>query len=174
MGFPKHLIEHQGKTWIQRTVEILGDYASQIVLAGRGRIPPGIQNCVSIPDVPEVEGPMAGVLAAFRWAPAASWLVVACDMPMLSQSSVKWLLSTRTPGVWGTLPRLGSSRRELEPLLAHYDWRTRFLIERLALARNFSLASLAGHEKIISPRPPASLALAWRDINTPSELEEVG
>lgn len=116
---------------------------------------------------------MAGVLAALRWAPQVSWLVVACDLPQLSLPSLEWLISTRSPGVWATLPRLQGPDRPTEPLLAHYDYRTRPL-EDLAVDGDFSLSHLGSHPKVITPAPPAALEPAWQDVDTPAELEKVG
>ena len=163
MGCPKHLIQKNGKTWIQRTVELLEQTTSQVAIVGGES---EMANCVHLADVPDLRGPMAGVLAAMRWAPHISWLVVACDLPLLSVPSLEWLLSTRAPGVWATLPRLQGPGRRIEPLLAHYDYRSRQLVEDLAIEGNLSLSHLGSHEKAITP--------ARQDVDTPAELEQVG
>ncbi|MCH8819841.1 MAG: molybdopterin-guanine dinucleotide biosynthesis protein B [Acidobacteria bacterium] len=171
MGYPKHLIETNGKTWIQRTVEVLVPLTSQVVVAGGTS---EMSKAVHLADVPDVHGPMAGVLSAMRWAPHASWLVVACDLPLLSGPALEWLLSTRSPGVWATLPQFKGSGRRLESLLAHYDYRARQLIEDLATQDEFSLSQLGSHQKVITPDPPLALAPAWQDVDTPAQLEQVG
>ncbi len=171
MGYPKHLIQKNGKTWIQRTVELLEQTTSQVAIVGGES---EMANCVHLADVPDLRGPMAGVLAALRWAPHVSWLVVACDLPLLSLPSLEWLLSTRSPGVWATLPRLQEPGRHIESVLAHYDYRTRQLVEDLAIEGDFSLSHLESHEKVITPSPPPALEPAWQDVDTPAQLEQVG
>ena len=171
MGYPKHLIETRGKTWIQRTVEVLEPFTSQVVVAGGTS---ELSGAVHLPDAPDVGGPMAGVLSAMRWAPHVSWLVVACDLPLLSGPSLEWLLSTRSPGVWATLPQLTGEGRRIESLLAHYDWRARRLIEDLAAKDDFSLSHLGFHNQVSTPAPPEGLEPAWQDVDTPAELEQVG
>ena len=171
MGYPKHLIQTHGKTWIERTVEILEPLTSQIVVAGGTS---ELSKTVHLADVPDVGGPMAGVLSAMRWAPRTSWLVVACDLPLLSQPALAWLLSTRSPGVWATLPQFKGSGRRIESLLAHYDYRARPLIEELAAHEDFSLSHLGSQEKVITPAPPQALEPAWQDVDTPAELKQVG
>jgi len=104
-----------------------------------------------------------------RWAPWATWLVAACDMPNVSREALEWLLSTRLPGVWATIPRL-AGRRGVEPLLAHYDFRERAILEGLAAEGNFSPSRAADHPKALTPTPPAALRPAWQNVNTPTDL----
>jgi glutamate dehydrogenase (NADP+)/cyclic pyranopterin phosphate synthase/molybdopterin-guanine dinucleotide biosynthesis protein A len=174
MGHPKHMIQKNGRTWIERTVEMLDQLTSRVIVAGTGTLPESVRDCDRLVDVPSVRGPMAGLLAALRWAPRASWLVTACDLPLLSLPALEWLLSSRAPGVWATLPRLKGPEDGIEPLLAHYDFRSRLPLENLASEGEFSLSRLATHPKIIMPSPPSSLVTAWQDVNTPTELEQVG
>jgi len=169
MGTPKHLLRRAGTTWLERTVELLGQFCETVAIVGAGAVPDRLAGHVRLPDVPDAEGPMAGVLAAMRWAPRASWLMTACDLPDLSADALDWLLSSRAPGVWATLPRLEGARR-VEPLGAHYDFRARLLLEELAGRGNYRLSAIASHPKTISPIVPAGLAAAWRNINAPGDL----
>jgi len=132
-------------------------------------VPVSLSACPRLPDVPGVSGPMAGLLAAMRWAPHSSWLVTSCDLPSLSVEALRWLLSTREPGVWATLPQLLPGPH-LEPLLAHYDFRAHPLLEELATVGDHCPARIAGHAHVISPSPPPDLMRAWRNINTEAEL----
>ena len=174
MGHPKHMIQKSGRTWIEQTVEVLDQLTSRVIIAGTGTLPESVRDCDRLVDVPNVRGPMAGILAALRWAPHASWLVTACDLPLLSLPALEWLLSTRAPGVWATLPRLKGPEDGIEPLLAHYDFRARLPLESLASEGEFSLSRVGSHPKIIMPSPPSSLITAWQDVNTPAQLEQVG
>jgi molybdopterin-guanine dinucleotide biosynthesis protein A len=139
-------------------------------VVGEGTVPEFLDNLVRLTDAPDARGPMAGILAAMRWAPHASWLVVACDLPALSAKALDWLLATRAPGRWATLPRLEGSGR-VEPLLAHYDFRARALLEERAADGNFALQDLSQSRAVYAPSPPAGLAAAWRNVNTPADLE---
>jgi len=203
MGTPKHLLARGGRTWIEQTADLLRPMVERVAVVGAGQVPEGISDIIRLPDVPDAEGPMAGLVAAMRWAPRASWLVAACDLPNLSSGAIEWLLSTRAPGVWATLPRLpenagnvgrgaprlsggrcslsresrGAPRPTLpenagvEPLLAHYDFRAHGPLEALAAEKQFSLSALAGHPKVVSPEPPADMLSAWRNVNTPNDLD---
>ncbi len=174
MGHPKHMIRKNGRTWIERTVELLNQLTSRVIVAGTGTLPESVSDRDRLVDVPNVRGPMAGILAALRWSPRSSWLVTACDLPLLSLPALEWLLSTRAPGVWATLPQLKGPEDGIEPLLAHYDFRSLPLLENRAAEGDFSLARLGTHPKVIVPLPPSSLVPAWQDVNTPAELKHVG
>ncbi len=171
MGRPKHLIETGGRTWLERTMEVLGSKVERVVVLGVGDLPPGLTASERLPDAPGVDGPMAGLLAAMRWAPGSTWLMAACDLPEMGPVALEWLLDTRRPGVWATLPRL-SGRRTAEPLLAHYDLRGRLLLEELAAAGRFTPSRLAGHPKVLTPEPPQRLRGAWINVNTEDELRD--
>ena len=169
MGRPKHLLRRGGKTWLERTVAQFAGLAQRVAIVGDGALPRSMDGVIRLPDAPGLKGPLAGILAAMRWAPWATWLVAACDMPNVSQEALAWLLATRRPGVWATLPR-GPGRRGVEPLLAHYDFRAGELLEAIAAEGESAPSLLAGHPKALSPEPPAALRAAWQNVNTPEEL----
>jgi molybdopterin-guanine dinucleotide biosynthesis protein MobB len=169
MGSAKHLLRIEERTWLERTVERLHGAAAETVLLGRGEVPASLAGLRRLADVPEASGPMAGLLSAMRWAPRASWLIVACDLPQLSREAVDWLLGCRQPGRWAVLPRLAGGGH-LEPLLALYDFRARTLLERLAAAGCFRMADIARSASVATPAPPPGLAVAWTNVNCPGDL----
>lgn len=164
MGQPKHLIRQGDETWIERTVKILKPFVQDVVILGQADIPPTLNTLTHLPDVPGRRGPLAGMLSAMRWDPSSHWIFAGCDMPRISPEAVGWLLGTRQPGVWATLPRLGAGG-PVEPLLGYYDFRSRALLESCQ-----GPSELAGRPRIISPQIPDELANAWRNVNTPEEL----
>jgi len=169
MGTPKHLLRDGGRSWLARTAGLLRGSCRQVVVAGAGRMPPDAGDPVRLPDAPDARGPIAGLLAAMRWAPRACWLVAACDMPALTGEALRWLTSHRRVGVRAVLPRLGGAEH-IEPLLAFYDFRCRRHLEEMARAGDFKLNHLAGRRGVVSPTPPPELAGAWRNVNTPKDL----
>ena len=164
MGRPKHLIRMAGETWIERIARVLRSCTQDVFILGQVEVPPALQTVACLPDAPGRRGPLAGMLAAMRWDPFCSWVFVACDMPMVTPEAVGWLLSTRRPGVWATMPRLGPAER-VEPLLAHYDFRARRILEPCT-----GPAEIAGHPKVATLPVPAALAGAWANLNTPQDV----
>jgi len=169
MGSAKHLLKIGAQSWLERTVGQLEGAVAETVLLGRGEVPASLAGLRRLADVPDVSGPMAGILSAMRWARRGSWLIVACDMPQVSREAVDWLLSLRRRGVWAVMPRLGEGQ-PLEPLLAYYDFRSRPLLERLAASGCFRAAEIARSSKVVTPVPPAELAKAWTNVNRPEDL----
>ncbi len=171
MGCPKHLIkDRNGLTWVERTVSLLQEQTAQVVLAGRGDVPPSLAGEVRLHDIPTGQGPLAGILAAMRWNPDVNWIVAACDMPLLSRQGLSWLLSLRKPGIWASVPRQPRSNR-LEPLLAYYDAHSRLLFETLLGKGDFRIAEVCKHPKTDTPMLPSSLAKAWRNCNSPDDVD---
>jgi molybdopterin-guanine dinucleotide biosynthesis protein MobB len=169
MGQPKHLLRHNGKTWLEQAVEKLAPTVSQVVISGSGQIPGPLADLPRVPDAPGLAGPLAGILAVMRWQPAVSWLITACDLPDAQPDSLRWLLEQRKPGRRAVLPQLTEGGC-LEPLLAWYDFRCRPLLENLAASGSLRLNRLAEQAGVCALCPPAHLHGSWRNVNTPEEL----
>ena len=103
-------------------------------------------------DVPDVEGAMAGMLAATRWSPLTSWLFLPGQQPFPSEEVIVWLLNQRRPGVRAVIPVL--SRTDCpESVLAYYDLRSMHVLE------NLRSASLAGESRVIRPLIPECMLI---------------
>ena len=170
MGTAKHLLIENGKTWLEKKIELLKHVCHRVVIVGDGTVTEMFKEVVRLPDIPDIQGPMAGILSAMRWAPHVSWLVTACDLPNLSLEALEWLLSFRGPGIWAIIPHLKGSKG-IEPLLAHYDFRARVLLEKLAIQGIFRPGKIADNPKVVVESPPDHLAAAWVNINTKAELK---
>lgn len=168
MGKAKHLMETDGQTWLKKATDAVAPFVDNTVILGSGQIPDSHADVPVLPDIEDVNGPLAGMLSAMRWQPLASWIFVACDLPNITPEAIRWLLSTRKPGVWATIPQLKDSKG-YEPLLAHYDCRSHHL---LAAAK--CPADIATSPKVVTPPPPDDLVEAWANINTPADLERLG
>lgn len=170
MGHPKHLIgDDQGKTWLERTVGILRPMVDGLVVSGAGLLPPGLADIPRLLDIPRVSGPLAGVVAAMRWQPLVSWVVLACDMPRVSGEAVAWLLAERPLGCWGRVPKNAESGR-FEPLFAWYDFRAGHLFEEQLLVGNWRLGEAIAHPRLAHPIISGELAAAWANVNTLEQL----
>ncbi len=171
MGQPKHLIRGAtGQTWVEHTVELLEPYVDEIVLSGKGDVPESLSHIRRIADLPEVAGPLTGILAAMRWQSDCCWLLLACDMPNITKEALEWLLASRHPDSYGTVPRL-SAGGFVEPLLALYEPQARDYFEELASSGIFRISRVAKRSTIFTPVVPDHLAESWRNINTPEQLK---
>ena len=163
-GRPKHLVEEGGKTWIERVADSVGPHVDGLCVLGSGAVPDSLGSAPVLCDIHDSEGPLAGMLAAVRWRPLASWLFVPCDVPLLSADAVRWILDQRKPGTWAVLPRLPGAPAP-EPLLAHYDFRAAPLLERARQP-----VDLAAEAHVTTPAVPERLQASWTNINTAEEL----
>ena len=171
MGRPKQLVVHCGVTLSERAVEAIHGPVEKVVLAGSGPVPGSLEDLPRLPDSPGLAGPLAGLLTVMRWAPDATWVVVACDMPRVSSEAVAWLIAQRRPGVWAVMPSLRDGR--VEPLLAVYEPQARSLLEAQAARGQWGPRHMAANDRVICPAPPAKLIGAWKNVNTPEEMASV-
>jgi molybdopterin-guanine dinucleotide biosynthesis protein A len=65
-------------------------------------------------------GPMGAILSAFRQAPNCAWLVVACDLPLLDEAAIRFLVENRDPSAIATAYRSPESGFP-EPLVAIWE-----------------------------------------------------
>jgi molybdopterin-guanine dinucleotide biosynthesis protein A len=172
MGRPKQLLRTGGATFLERIVAAITPHVSRVVLLGSGSVPIACGDLERIPDAPGIAGPPAGVLAAMRWARGAAWLIVATDMPLVSSEAVAWLLEERAPGRWAILPRTVAT--SVEPLFALYEAQSRSLLERAAAAGTAGPAAIAGDARVHTPSVPPALRTAWRNVNDPRALRDLG
>ncbi len=163
-GKPKHLQVIGGKTWVERTIEIVRPYVDGIAILGAGEVPTSLRPLPVLCDIPGRRGPLAGMLAATRWMPLASWLFLPCDLPLLSDDAVRWLLDQRRPGSWAVLPQLTNAPSP-EPLLAYYDFRVFSHLE--SVRRPVDMAVI---DNVSVPVVPQELQKSWKNVNTEEDL----
>ncbi len=172
MGQSKTLLRFERTTFVERIVATLRGRVAQVALLGDGPIPPALAHVVRLPDVPDLAGPLAGMLAAMRWERRACWIFVACDLPMLHAEALDWLLAQRGPGRCVVMPKVAPDR--VEPLLAVYEPEALELLEDLVERGLRSPRHLAGQPAVHTPTPPEALRACWTNVNTPEELRRLG
>lgn len=178
MGRPKHLIEIDGQTLVERIVAAVRPHVSQVCLIGAGDTPSSLAALPRLADPPDFRGPLAGMTAAFAWSPTTAWLFVACDLPWINSSAVAWLLGQRSSNAIAIIPMghaagvtSGATRRRSmgEPLFAVYEPSAMTTLSVAAKAGNGPSALISGAD-VSTPLPPFELLPAWRDADTPADL----
>ena len=167
-GDPKQLLEIGGRSLLEIAVRALEPHVEQVVLLGAGAVPGPFRHLDRLPDAGGVEGPLAGLLSAFRWSPDATWCISACDMPLASADAMAWVLSERKPGRWAILPR--RSPVAVESLFAVYEPQARRLLETVAAGASHSIQQIQTEETVAGPQPPDHLLPAWTSVNTREEF----
>lgn len=106
----------------------------------------------------DIPGPLNGILSAFRQDPTAAWLIVACDMPLLTETSLKALVGGRDTAKPATA-FYDSNGQFPEPLLSIWE---------PAIAPIIQTALASGY---YAPRP--ILMLADCHLLTVSDVREL-
>ena len=171
MGRPKATLHFGERKLAEVAASALTASVEEIVLLGAGPVPDVLAGNRRLPDPPGLVGPLAGLLAALRWAPHATWVIAACDLPRVTPEAVAWLVAQRRPGCWAVLPRVGPG---LEPLLAVYEPGARPLLEDLVAAGRRAPRLIADHPSVATPEPPPEIIGCWYNANTPGELAGPG
>lgn len=168
MGTPKHLLIIGGRTMLDSLCEVLAPFVTDTALIGQAHLPDGASVVEQLTDAAGVPGPLGGLLAALRADRQRAWLIVACDMPLISPDALRWLIGQRSASRAAVLPRTADGR--VQPLLAVYEPSILPHVERLAASGRLAVRHLAEAGDVFTPQVPPELAAAWDNINTPEEL----
>lgn len=99
--------------------ELLARCCRQVFLSTR-RGQPAQPGLPEIHDVVENIGPMGGILSAFHAHPGQAWLVLACDLPFLTETTLRHLIARRDSSRLATAYRSAHDGKP-EPLCAIYE-----------------------------------------------------
>jgi molybdopterin-guanine dinucleotide biosynthesis protein A len=95
----KASLKYRGKTQLDRTVELANRHVANVFVSVRANqtLDPTRAQYPMIVDSVDGEGPIVGIRSALAAHPKAAWLVLACDLPFLSDSAIAALLQARDP-----------------------------------------------------------------------------
>lgn len=118
MGEEKRLIYYHGKTQEQYLFDLLTPHCSEIYVSINQN---QTTNLPHIRDVDlSIKSPIVGIFSAFQQNPNTAWLVVACDMPFISERTIEFLLQHRNPEKYATAFE-NPDEYFPEPLLTIYE-----------------------------------------------------
>jgi molybdenum cofactor guanylyltransferase len=167
----KAALEYRGRTQLDRTLELARRHVSQVFVSVRGAQTADAERArhALIVDSVAGEGPMVGIRSAFAAHPDAAWLVLACDLPFLSDAALEQLLIARDPAMSATAFRSAHDGLP-EPLCAIWEPKA---AEELAAhqaggsacPRKFMMRHAV---KLLEPEDRAALD----NVNTPEEYAE--
>lgn len=174
MGRDKAALQFDGRAQLARVFDLLAPLTARCFVSVRedqrndplrGAYP----QVVDLPDAPP--GPAGGITAAQRAHPAAAWLVVACDLPLLDAATLQHLIARRDPARAATAFR--SSYNGLpEPLCAIWEPATApMLVAALAAGRTCPRKFLLQTDTLLLDQPRED---SLDNVNTPAELAAVG
>jgi molybdopterin-guanine dinucleotide biosynthesis protein A len=114
-------------------------------------------------------GPVGGILSAFQRDPNAAWLVLACDLPFLTATTLRELVAGRQPSRLATAFRSPDNEFP-EPLITIFEPRAYpELLRFLSLGYSCPRKMLINSDVEVLPTPTAG---ELRNVNTPAQREE--
>lgn len=119
MGVDKGTLNYHGKSQVEHLFDILSALKLTTFLSVKKNIGLDFTNNI-IPDSIDIPGPLNGILSAMKAYPKISWLVIPCDLPMISESTVERLVKARYPAKLATT-YVSSITNLPEPLFAIWE-----------------------------------------------------
>lgn len=167
----KAALLYEGKSQLDRVFELAGRHLPQLFVSVRATQTgdPTRVNKPLIVDSVEGEGPLVGIRSAFAAHPGVAWLILACDLPFLTDAVLEQLLAERDPTAVATAFRSAHDGLP-EPLAAIWEPRAAAALTDYAAngghcPRKFLIRNAA---KLIEPSDRNALD----NINTPEEYTE--
>lgn len=118
MGEDKGLLKFYGKAQRTVAIELLEKQNLQTFLSVRSE--QEVQEQAVITDVFYDLGPFGAICSAFQKDPNSAWLVVATDLPFLTDQVIELLLKKRDPSKIATAIK-GKSKQFMEPLVTIWE-----------------------------------------------------
>jgi molybdopterin-guanine dinucleotide biosynthesis protein A len=165
----KGLIDYHGRAQREYAAGLLVRYCREVYLSCRPdqAAEPGGQFPL-LPDTFTGLGPKGGILSALRHQPDAAWLVVACDLPLLDEETLGFLVSHRDPSRVATA-FLDPGEKFPEPLVTIYEPRSYpVLLQMLGLGYSCPRKTLINSDVALLRAPNAK---ALTNVNEPAEYE---
>ena len=171
MGVDKGLINYHGKPQREYAVELLQSFCEQTFLSCRPeQLAEMGDDLPVLTDTISGLGPFGAILSAFREYPDHAWLVIACDLPLLDEATIKQLINSRDSSRFATA--FNSPVNEFpEPLIAIWEPRSysvlfQFLAQGYSCPRKVLINS---DVHLLDAGRPETLS----NVNRPEEKEEI-
>ena len=167
----KAALKIQGKTQLDRAFELLSRYLQRVFVSVRAdqTSDPTRAHLPLIVDSVEGAGPITGIRSALAAHPEVAWLVLACDLPFVSDAAIEELLRRRDPSALATAYKSAHDGLP-EPLCAIWEPAAApLLAEYQAAGGHCPRKFLIRHgAPLIDPPDPRALD----NVNTPEEYSQ--
>lgn len=175
MGRDKATLQLGGATALERVADAVSRVCSQVVIvSGRHSPQPAVGSKTEwVNDPPGMSGPLAGLASGLAAASHESTLVVACDMPFLSERLLDHLL-TLVEDCEAAVPVIGGTPQHLHAAYARSSLQSVGSLLRLGARSMRDLMPCLRVRYLDEERcrrlDPAGLS--WFNMNTPADYEE--
>jgi len=170
MQTDKSRLQYHGQTQRHHLYELLGNFCKRVFISCRqDQLNELSQQYNTIGDTFPNAGPLGAILSALEFNPNTAWLVVACDLPLLSDTTLQFLLEHRNPAKAATAFK-NTDKGFPEPLITIWEPRSYapalyFLKEGYHCPRK-----VLAHSEVELLKAPHPQELT--NVNTPKERQE--
>jgi molybdopterin-guanine dinucleotide biosynthesis protein A len=171
MGQDKALLPYRGQPLAAYLAEIVSRVADPVHLIGDPALCSGLGYPVFEDDIPGC-GPAGGVFTALCHSPAEWNLIVACDMPQITEQLLRALTQHAAQNTIGDCIVPVGPDGEPEPLCALYHQRCRPAFERAISEKRLRMRDLVAELRPELVRHPAA-ATCFANVNTPADWREM-
>lgn len=171
MGLDKGALNWHGKEQRYYTADLLKPFCDEVYISCRVEQQSDIdEKYANLPDTFTGLGPYGAILSAFREKPDSAWLVIACDLPLLDETTLQYLIDNRNTSSVATAFKSGFDSFP-EPLITIWEPKSYpVLLSFLAHGYSCPRKVLINNDATIL-NPPNINALT--NVNTPYEMEQV-
>lgn len=170
MGRDKALLPFDGPALLARVAARALETGYPVMVVGRAR-PEGWDSepVRFVEDSAPGAGPLRGIVTALRES-AGDVIAVACDMPLLDASALRWLASLHEPGGTGVVVM---REGRMEPLFSLYGFALLSRFEARLAAGELAMKGAIEACGLRSMEAPPGIARLLTNVNTPADLEEL-
>ncbi len=171
MGTDKAALQIGGMTLLERTVRLALAVNLPVIVAGRA-CPDGwpLPEVIFAEDAEAGLGPAGGLAAALRQA-QTSVLALACDLPLLTEDALRWLIA-EAKAQFAPSGLIAVNGGQQEPLFAVYHLESLPLIEARLAAGRRSLHGVIEAGAFAFAEAPEWVSVQLANVNTPEEWRE--
>jgi len=171
MGFDKGAVNWHGKEQRYHMADLLKRFCKEVFIGCRADQQEEIDaGYTALPDTFTGLGPYGAILSAFRERPDSGWFVVACDLPLLNENTLKYLIDNRNSASVATAYQ--SPHDDFpEPLITIWEPKSYpVLLSFLAQGYSCPRKVLINSDITLLNAPNAN---DLTNVNTPEDLEKV-
>ncbi|MFC4874015.1 NTP transferase domain-containing protein [Negadavirga shengliensis] len=160
---------YHGKSQRQHMMDMLAPYCQSVYLSCNPVQAPILEEKFPVVQDKVLElGPMGGLISAFMQEPDHAWLTVACDLPYLTEGTIKYLIDRRNPSKHATA-FLDPEGKFPEPLITIWEPRSYpLLLQFLSQGYSCPRKVLINTDIELLKAPDVR---EFRNINYPEEFE---
>jgi len=170
MGFDKGSVNWHGKEQRYYMADMLKPFCNEVYISSRPDQQEVDASYKSLVDTFTGLGPYGGILSALRERPDSAWLVVACDLPLLTPETLQHLTANRDPSSIATAYQSAFDGFP-EPLITIWEPKSYpVLLSFLAQGYSCPRKVLINSDITLLNAPDPE---ALTNVNTPDELETI-